>query len=129
MSIAKNIPDNIKRVARSVGYALYLDNADDWHGLPLILRKHLSVTERASLAFMALRAMDRDDAVQTAEAALVEEAGQPIAPLFDHMDAAAHWADMAAAEELEAYCLASFKAMPRVRQSAFLDFVQGRQAA
>lgn len=129
MSIAKNIPDNIKRVARSVGYALYLDNADDWHGLPLILRKHLSVTERASLAFMALRPMDRDHAVQTAEAALTQEAGQPIPPLFDYMDQAAHWVAWAAPEEREAYCLASFNAMPLARQAAFLDFIQGRAAA
>ena len=129
MSIAKNIPDNIKRVARSVGYALYLDNADDWHGLPVILRDHLSVKDRASLAFMALRSLDRDDAAMVCDAVLPVGAGQPIAPLFNHMDEAAFWADMAAPEELEAYCLATFKAMPRPRQAAFLDFVQRRQAA
>ena len=78
---------------------------------------------------MALRSMDHDDAVQAAEAALVEEAGQPIAPLFDHMDAAAHWADMASTGELKAYALASFNRLSPGNQAAFLDYVQGRAAA
>ena len=84
---------------------------------------------RAALAFMGLKALDRGDAMMTAEAALCAGAGQPHAPLFGFMDQAAFWADMVDPEELEAYCLASFNAMPRGRQAAFLDHVQGRQAA
>ncbi|MBZ0129915.1 MAG: hypothetical protein K8F59_12435 [Rhodobacteraceae bacterium] len=129
MSIAKHIPDNIKRVSRSVGYALWLNTSADWFSLPVILRARLDARQRAALAFMALRSLDREDAVLTAEMALSGGAGQPITPLFNHMDEAAFWADMAEPEELEAYCLASFNAMPRGRQAAFLDFVQGRQAA
>jgi hypothetical protein len=45
------------------------------------------------------------------------------------MDEAAYWADIASPEELEAYCLATFQAMQRGRRAAFLDHVQGRQAA
>lgn len=128
-SISKQIPDNIKRVARSVGYALWLDNADDWFGLSVVLRARLDARKRAALAFMALRSLDRDDATMTAEAALCAGAGQPQPPLFGFIDQAAFWADMADPEELEAYCLASFNAMPRGRQAAFLDHVQGRQVA
>ncbi len=56
-------------------------------------------------------------------------AGPPIAPLFGYMDEAAFWADLAEPAELEAYCLASFRAMSRERQAEFLDYVQGRSAA
>ena len=129
MSISQHIPDHIKRVSRAIGYVVWLDHSDDWSGLHTILKARLTIHQRAALAFMALKSLDQDTASQTVHAALVDGAGQPIAPLFNHMDEAAFWADMAAPEELEAYCLASFKAMPRPRQAAFLDFVLGRQVA
>ncbi|UWR33735.1 hypothetical protein K3759_01160 [Sulfitobacter sp. W027] len=120
-------------VSRSLGYCMLLDNLDAWLGLACILRARLSPTERAALAYVALKALSLENAQAVADAALGDAvpstAGQPVAPLFNHMDEAAFWADMAAPDEREAYCLASFKAMPYERQSAFLDFVQGRQAA
>jgi hypothetical protein len=36
---------------------------------------------------------------------------------------------MATPDELDAYALASFNAMPAPRKAAFLEFVQGRQVA
>jgi hypothetical protein len=36
---------------------------------------------------------------------------------------------MAEPEALDAFCLASFNAMPVPRKAAFLEFVQGRAAA
>jgi len=125
MSISKQIPKYIKCVSRTVGFALWLD---EWEGLPVILRARLNNRQRAALAFMALKSLKRDDAAITARAALAEEAGQPIAPLFNHMDEAAFWADMAEPEALEAYCLASFNRMAPAQQSAFLGFVQRRAA-
>ncbi|MFG6625002.1 hypothetical protein [Sulfitobacter sp. 1A12056] len=123
----------IDSVSRSLGYCLLLDDLDAWLGLSAILRARLNTTERAALAYVALKALLPQDAKAVAEAALggaiPSAAGQPIAPLFNHMDEAAFWADMAAPDEREAYCLASFKAMPYERQAAFLDFVQGRLAA
>ncbi|MGR3562949.1 MAG: hypothetical protein ACU0FH_16760 [Heliomarina sp.] len=53
----------------------------------------------------------------------------PIAPLFNHIDEAGFWAMSAQPEEIEAYCLATFNAMPVARQRAFLEYAQGRQAA
>ena len=129
MSIAKQIPDNIKRVSRCLGYALWLDQTDHWLDLPVILRARLERHQRVALALIALTSLGREDAMLTAETVLANGVGQPIAPLFNHMDEAAFWADMAEPEALEAYCLASFKAMPVSRQAAFLEFVQGRQAA
>lgn len=117
------------KVVRMLGHVLTLGTQDAWWGLVPVLMARLTVEERAALAFMGLKALDRDDAMMTAEAALCAGAGQPQAPLFGFMDQAAFWADMADPEELEAYCLASFNAMPRGRQVAFLDHVQGRQAA
>jgi hypothetical protein len=129
MNISQQIPDNIKRVSRSLGYTLWLDTFEDWDGLSLILRARLTDRQRAALAFIALKALDYDQAVMAAEAALSEGAGQPIAPLFNHMDESAFWADMATPDELDAYALASFNRMAPQRQAAFLGFVQGRAAA
>jgi len=116
-------------VSRSLGYCLQLDDLDAWLGFATILRARLNVRERVALAYIALRALPKGHAHSAAEAAIAVGAGQPIAPLFNYMDEAAFWADMAAPDEREAYCLASFKAMPYERQAAFLDFVQGRLAA
>ena len=123
----------IDSVSRSLGYCLHLDDLDAWLGFAVILRARLSATERAALAYVALKALPMQDANAVAGAALGNAmptaAGQPVAPLFNYMDEAAFWADMAEPDEREAYCLAGFKAMPFERQAAFLDFVQGRQAA
>jgi hypothetical protein len=129
VNISAQIPNNIKRVSKSLGYTLWLDTFEDWDGLSLILRSLLTDRQRAALAFMALKALDYDQAVMAAEAALSEGAGQPIAPLFNHMDESAFWTDMATPDELDAYALASFNAMPAPRKAAFLEFVQGRQVA
>jgi hypothetical protein len=97
--------------------------------LSLILRARLSDRQRAALAFMALKSLDQDDATLTTETALSGGAGQPMAPLFNYMDQAVFWADMAEADALDAYCLASFNRMAPQRQAAFLGFIQGRAAA
>lgn len=123
----------IDSVSRSLGYCLQLDDLDAWLGFSAILRARLITAERAALAYVALKSLPPENAKAVAEAALggamPSAAGQPIAPLFNHMDEAAFWVDMVAPEEREAYCLASFKSMSYERQAAFLDFVQGRLAA
>ena len=132
-TLAKCMPARIKSVSRALGYCLLLDDTNAWLKLRPILVARLSATERAALAYIGLKSLSQDEAYLAASAALgadyVPSAGLPIAPLFNHMDEAAFWADMAAPDEHEAYCLASFKAMPHERQSAFLEFVQGRQVA
>ena len=118
-AVADFMPRRIKRVSRSLGYCLLLDDLDAWLGLTTILRARLNTAERAA-QLVANAAL---------EANHTAPASHPIAPLLNHIDEAAFWADMATSDEHEAYCLASFKAMPYERQSAFLEFVQGRQAA
>jgi len=121
-------PAHLKTV-RALGYTLTLGDQAAWWGMVPILMARLTVEERACLAFMALKSLDDETGHMTAEAALDRGAGFPLPPLVNFMDEAAFWADMADPEEREAYCLATFQAMPRGRQAAFLDFVQGRQAA
>ncbi len=61
-----------KSAARMLGYALTLNDFDTWAGLALVLRARLDTTERAALAYMALRSLDEADAIATSEAALAE---------------------------------------------------------
>lgn len=129
-ALAAHMPRRIKRVSRSLGYCLLLNDTDAWLGLAAVLRSRLSASERAAVAYVTLKALSPEDGRVVASAALGwSGAGQPIAPLVSSMDEAAFWADLAEPEEHEAYCFASFAAMPPQRQAAFLDFVQGRQAA
>lgn len=123
------IPAPYKRVARAVGLSLYLGDTDHWHKLTLVLCKRLEPTERAALAWSVLRSLTPDQIHAVNQSLAPSGAGQTMAPLFNHMDQAAFWADMANGDELDAYCLASFNRMAPARQAAFLDFVQGRAAA
>lgn len=118
-----------KCVARCVGYVLTLGTTDAWWGIVPVLATRLTVHERAALAFIALKALDRETALMTAEAALSMGAGQPTAPLFNYMDEAAFWADMADPVELDAYALATFNRMDPSRQAAFREFIAERAAA
>jgi hypothetical protein len=129
-TLSKYMPDAYKRVSRMVGYSLVLGNdADNWHGLTVVLTARLTPQERAAMAWAVLRSLTPEQVVAVVETVLPDGSSAPIAPLFNHMDEAAFWADMAEPEALEAYCLASFNAMPAPRKAAFLEFVQGRQVA
>ncbi len=125
------IPLHVKRASRMIGYCLVLDTQDAWWGLVPVLSARLTVSQRASLAFMALKALSKDVALATAKAATGKNqgAGAPGAPFLSFMDEAAFWTDLAVPEEIEAYCLTTFNAMPPARQCAFLEFTQGRAAA
>lgn len=113
---------------RMLGYALTSHDYETWEAASAVWQARLSPEERAALAWAALRSLDRDHALDVIETVL-GGAGAPLPPLFNTIDAAAWWADIASPEELEAYCLATFRAMPRGRRAAFLDHVQRRKAA
>ncbi|MFD2857547.1 hypothetical protein ACFSZS_26350 [Seohaeicola zhoushanensis] len=103
--------------------ALILCTPDAWLELRLEMGTSLDKVVLELLAFMSLRALGGDTAVETAHLALIQGAGQPQAPLFSFKDQATYWADMAEPAELEAYCLASFKKMSPARQAKFLEYV------
>lgn len=110
-----------KRAARMLGYALTLGDFDGWAGAVTVLRARLAATERAALAWAALRSLDADDADTVARHYLLG-AGMP-APTFDEAkDEAALWAASAAKRELRAYAGAAFKAMARADRTTFLDW-------
>tara|TARA_B100000767_G_scaffold154562_1_gene145395 strand:- start:93 stop:488 length:396 start_codon:yes stop_codon:yes gene_type:complete len=127
--LSKYMPDAYKRVARTVGCSLLMTDADTWHGLTVVLTARLSARERVTMAWAVLRSLTPEQIVAVAETVLPKGSRAPIAPLFNHMDEAAFWADLAEPEALEAYCLASFNTMTSPRKAAFLEFVQGRQVA
>ncbi|WPZ28251.1 hypothetical protein T8A63_11325 [Sulfitobacter sp. OXR-159] len=127
-SIAKCMPDAYKRVSRCVSYCLLLADAAAWHGLTVVLTARLTQKERLAMAWAVLRSLTPKQIVALAETVLPDATSSPIAPLFNHMDEAVSWADVAEPEALEAYCLASFNAMPQPRQAAFLEFAKGRAA-
>ncbi len=130
-SMAKYIKPEVKSAARMLGYCLTLDTRDSWWGLVPVLTARLTEPQRVSLAFMALKSCDPENAELTASAALGwgAGAGAPLPPFLSYTDEAAWWADIAAPAEIEAYCLATYNRMRPDRQSAFLDYVQGRMAA
>lgn len=132
MTISKHIPNDIKRVSRSIGYALWVGDIEQWFGLSAVLRSRLTTQQRAALAFQSLKSMNQDQAVATATLALRDAhsgpQGMPIAPLFDVFDEAMLWAANTEPEELEAYLVAIFNVIPARRKAAFLDYA-GRIAA
>ncbi|WP_397542054.1 hypothetical protein [Roseovarius salis] len=113
---------------RMIGYALTMNDFETWEAASAVWQARLTPEECAALAWAALRSLDLDHAREVANT-VIQDAGAPLPPFISPMDEAAYWADIASPEELEAYCLATFQAMPRGRQAAFLDHVQGRQAA
>ena len=50
------------KVVPMLGYVLTLGTQDSWWGLAPVLIARLTVEERAALAFMALKALNRDTA-------------------------------------------------------------------
>ncbi len=109
-SISKCIPQPIKSVGRTLGYALWISSPRAWIGFQTVLTVRLSTACRMLLASNVLCTLDRDDALLALTQAH-SYAGPPIPPLISLMDEAAFWAVSAASEELDAYCLASFAQM------------------
>lgn len=62
MTISQHIPAPIKRVSRSLGFALWLGDFSAWNSLTTILRLRLSEEQRAALAYAALRSLDPEHA-------------------------------------------------------------------
>jgi hypothetical protein len=122
--------DPIEQAAHAFLCALKLDAYDAWSAASVVWNELLDPAQRATLAFMALKALDTNDAEEVVVAALEHTgAGIPLPVLLSYMDDAAFWADLATPKEIEAYCFVTFNRMPEERQAAFLDFVLGRAAA
>lgn len=116
------------RATRCLALALQADSASAWQDLGRAFELTLTPDERGALSVAALLSLPPDHLADVVEA-FKRVAGPPIPPLFSFSDEAATWADYADGDELKAYTLAAYNRMRRADQSAFLDYVQGRQAA
>ncbi|MCR9061813.1 MAG: hypothetical protein NXI02_31100 [Rhodobacteraceae bacterium] len=124
----KQLPSRLQRVAKATAFAIYLNHFDAWDGLTTVLFARLSAQERATLAWAALRSLEPEVAEKVSETVL-GRSNKPLPPFLDPMADAAWWAAVATSNELAAYCLAAFKAMPKNRKIAFLEHVRGRKVA
>lgn len=129
-SLARILSDRHKSAVRSFGYALAVGTEDGspWEMLSHMLACRLTDAERAAVSWAAMTSLPDDIAAHTIEAAF-PGAGMPIPLLGTTMEQATFWADRATMPEREAYCLATYNAMPVQRQAAFLEYVRGRRSA
>ena len=101
-----------------LGYSLTLGNFDAWFAFSAVAAVRLSETERAALAFGALKSLPRSKAEMAADAA-IGGAGSPPAPLLGGMEDARSWAGFASRSELKSHALAAYEAMNASDQMAF----------
>ena len=111
-----------KRVATVIAKALTLKELDGWVKARQILTIYLSKVERAKLAFHMLKTLHADDIEEVALKAL-GPAGGPLPTFVSLSDDANFWATMANAPKLEAYFFASYKHLPRHRQTKVLSLL------
>ncbi|MBL3703212.1 hypothetical protein GI582_10985 [Sulfitobacter sp. BDSS02] len=107
-------------------YDSTLKDFEDWLDALKTSSRRLADKDRSGLVESALEILQPGASVGTEDVALAHGAGPPIAPLFNYIDEARFWAGLAEIEEIEAYCLACFDAMPVNRQADFLDYVHRR---
>lgn len=117
-----------KRMARTLGYSLALGDADGWSDFATLAMARLTVQERASLAWSALRTLDAEQAELVAETAL-SFAGYPLPSFLSPKDDAQSWASLATLTERKAYALAAYEALPAREQMAFRKQISEMQVA
>ena len=120
--IGERIKPGHKTMARALGFALTVGEADAWAAFSVIAAARLTPLERVSLAFATLDSLPDDIASDTA-AARLGAAGEPLPAFVGGMIDARNWAGWATQDELKAYALAAFEAMPPADQAAFFRHI------
>ncbi len=116
--LAQNLKAAHKRMSRTLGYCLHLDEPERWQDCAALAAVHLTKRELAAAAWAFLRglpAKDREDVAATALGA----SGDPLPAFLGGMDDARHWASVASPAELKAYALAAYEALPVADQNKF----------
>lgn len=113
---------NHKRMARVMGYALVLHDADAWLGFAKVATARMSEEERAALAIAALLSLPPARAEQCA-ADVLQPALDPLPAFLGGMEDARHWASYASTAELKAYALAAHDALTVRDQIAFRQHI------
>lgn len=126
--LSQYMQDRHKRASRMLGLTLAQADPRAWGPFSTVCRARLTLCERAGLAVAALRSMPDDCALETAAAAL-GAIGSPAPAFLGGMDDARTWASWASPEELKAYALAAFEAMPKKEQNAFFRHISTIEVA
>jgi hypothetical protein len=100
------------RAAEAIRSALACGDAEAWKLARRLLHLNLDAGEMECIALTA-----------------APRAGFPPVPLFNPMEDARLWAAAASREELRAYLLAAFKALPCNERRDFVAYAQGRATA
>lgn len=115
------------RAARALSYALTLANPRKWAATSIIWEARLDHVERYELARSVLLAM-RPEVTEVLFEDVMGGAGYPLPTFIDPLDDARWWADMANEAELEAFCFATFMALPRSVKLDFIEFAKAEVA-
>ena len=127
-SFGQIINPNHKRMSRTLGYCLTLGSFDAWSKFTTVAALRLTDTERAALAYAALKSLSPDHAELTA-ATVLESEGMPLPAFLGGMDEARSWATCASRNELKAYALAAFEEMTSSDQAAFFRHISEMEIA
>lgn len=116
--LSQHMKHEHKRMSRMLGYCLTADDSKTWAGFSVVAFARLSSAERVSLAFSALNSLSTQTAVSVS-AAVIGQAGDPLPSFLGGMSDAKDWAAIAGIQELKAYALAAFEALPLEDQMSF----------
>lgn len=117
-----------KRMSKMLGYCLVLDTPDAWGGFSVVARARMTLKERAALVVAALGSLPYQHAIETVST-VFGAAGDPLPPFLGGMEDARHWAGWASPNELKAYALAAFEAMPSQDKAAFFRHISTIEVA
>ena len=115
-------------MSRTLGYCLTLGSFDAWSKFTTVAALRLTDTERAALAYAALKSLSPDHAELTA-ATVLESEGMPLPAFLGGMDEARSWATCVSRNELKAYALAAFEEMTSSDQAAFFRHISEMEIA
>lgn len=113
-------------VVRSLSFALQVgDSYAAWSGFAFILSARLKASERAAIAWAALKSLDPDQAEAVKESVSIPStrAGTPVPPFDTPEEEASFWVQYASEDEIDAYALATVRAMSPERRNEFLQYL------
>jgi hypothetical protein len=118
-----------RRVARYVGIALIVGEAQHWIYLKTILRGLLTPRERAALAFSVMASLDPNQRSMVSHATAQRAVlGPPLATLADVRDDAEWWSRNASIQERKIYLMACLNRLSEVDRRDLTNYLTGRAA-
>lgn len=115
-------------MSRMLGFCLTLGTADTWSDFSFVASVRLEESERAALAYAALRSLDASNA-EIVAAGVMGASGTPLPSFLGGMDEARSWAAFASPHDLKTHALAAFEAMTAKDQAAFFRHISALEVA